>query len=184
MMYHISSLLHGKQTVRPETKPNLQYKETWIKLVQENHRAFCTMYASENISQEIEARLGWRKSKLFCECIFELCRQQIDNNRLYPRIQSVYLSATVEEIENFKKYANRTGTVFEVNIDIQQCQRYDMNLFTKAETYLSSQTVLTEAVFENCCSIAYDYWRGVVSDCPEFEYLYYGDAEFSPLISD
>ena len=65
MMYHISSLLHGEQTVRPETKPNLQYKETWVKLAQENHRAFCTMYASENISQEIEARLGWRKASCF-----------------------------------------------------------------------------------------------------------------------
>lgn len=181
MMYHISSFLQGAQVVRPDTKPNLDYKESLLKLLETNRSLFCNSYASNELGKEIVNRLGWRKSKLFCECIFELCRKSIDEKHLYPRMRSIYLSASITEIEQFKRYTNRSGTIFEVYVDIERCQKYDMNLFTKAESDLSKQSVLTEDVFNRCYQFAYSYWQGDVSDSSEIEYLYYGTVEVKPL---
>lgn len=181
MMYHLSSHLQGIQIVCPETKPNLSYKEKWVRLLQEDISLFCELYASCDIAQVIQNQLGWRKSKLFCECIFEMCRKNIDAENLNPRMRSIYLSASILEIKSFKEHSGRTGTIFEVNVDINQCQKYDMNLFTKAEIYLSNQPSLTENVFNYCYQIAREYWTGSLSDSPVMEYLYYGKAEIRPL---
>lgn len=181
MMYHLSSHLKEPQIIYPEAKPKLSYKENWVKMMYEDISRFSAMYASNDITQEIENQLLWRKSKLFCECIFELCRKNIDARFLYPRMRSIYLSASIPEIKSFMKHSGRTGTIFEVDVDINQCQKYDMNLFTKAEVYLSKQTSLTENVFDCCYNIAYNYWTCSFSDSPVMEYLYYGKVEIRPL---
>ncbi len=182
MMYHLSSFLQGEQIVHPETKHNLAYKKSWVDLLYNNQIQFFRLYADDKVRQEIERETGWQKSKLFCECIFELCRKNIDEKQLYPRLESLYLSESIEAIEDFKLHSNRKGTIFEVNVDIEQCQKYDLILFSIAENYLHNQPVLTEDVFVCCYQIAYAYWNGLLSKHYQFEYLYYGEAKFKPII--
>ena len=54
MMYHLSSHLQGIQIVCPETKPNLSYKEKWVRLLQEDISLFCELYASCDIAQVMQ----------------------------------------------------------------------------------------------------------------------------------
>ena len=184
MMYHLSSFLDTKeQVVVPETKHELSFKQDLCHILYSNFTEFCRLYSSNEYAIEIKRRLGWEKSKLFCECIFEYTRQVLGNENLFPRMKSFYLSKSLDEIEAFKQYANRTGTIFEVDLDVESCQKYDMTLFTQADRYLARQYVLSKDVFDMCCAYANRYWNCKKSDKPMIEYLYYGEIKIKPFIN-
>lgn len=183
MMYHLSNFLEPKeQLVEPKTKYRLDFKYALYKILIDNFKGFCELYSDFKYANDIENCLGWRKTKLFCECIFELARQNIGCYKLFPRMMSFYLSKSLTDINEFKQYSNRSGTIFEVDISIENCQKYDMELFTDAEIYLSNQNELNEEVFNKCYEYATYYWNGETSDKPIYEYLYYGKINIKPII--
>lgn len=183
-MYHLSSLLDTKeQVVVPETKHELSFKQDLCNILYSNFTEFSKLFSSSEFATEIKNRLGWQKSKLFCECIFEYIRQMREDENLFPRMKSFYLSKSLNDIEEFKKYTNREGTIFEVYVNIENCQKYDMNLFTQADRYLSKQSILSKNVFDMCCVYANRYWNCEKSDKPMIEYLYYGKIKIKPIMN-
>ena len=179
MMYHVSSTLGDGQLISPETKYNLLFKNEMVDLLISNRENFCERYSDEAFQIRCENETGWpHYSKIFCECIFEYCRREI-NDGLFPRMESIYLSPSLQDAMNFKKnyrYDNEAANIFSVNIDMNQCQSYDMNLFTEADTYLKSKEILDNKIFEECCKYAYKYWKKESSENPQKEFLYWGEV--------
>ena len=182
MMYHLSSLLKNeKLKLSPETKHGLEYKYALYNVLSNDFEKFCELYSSNDYVEKIEDLLGWRKGKLFCECIFEYVRRKYRDKNLFSRIESFYLSKSLDDINEFKQYSNRTGITFEVNVDVSSCQKYDMNIFTLAETYLAKHDEITKDVFDACCNYAEQYWNEETTDNPRYEYLYYGNISLKPI---
>jgi len=125
--------------------------------------------------------------KMACEGLFEYVRCTKYFQKL-ARYNAIYLFATQYDSEQFIAEYQQGKSVYQVNVDANDVEKHDMNLFTSANEILKNVYRKEDHNFDKALDLANKYWSDGESNNPICEYLYSkkialsSDGVFEPAV--
>ena len=126
-------------------------------------------YADERL-QAIKSTVGSLHNKMATEGIFDYVRSARFSAKT-PRYEANFLFANIKDAKMFIEEFQKEKTIYEVELDEKMVERYDMNLFTMASKVVTNIHDKENKHFDQAKNLAVQYWQGLTSEAPIYEYL-------------